>query len=186
MLKIAEYSSAAKALKEKTLRALDEAGIEYELPQRQSDKIKLVFAGQYSAGKSTIIKMLTGNESIATGAEITTQEAHSYDWNGLEITDTPGVHTTLRPDHDEISYEAIASADMLVFVVTNELFDSYIATRRIELSVWVPPRDNHSDRMTPRSFSTSSGAIVSPPAQSPRMVSVESTIKGSVQGSCNL
>ena len=135
MLKIAEYSSAAKALKEKTLRALDEAGIEYELPQRQSDKIKLVFAGQYSAGKSTIIKMLTGNESIATGAEITTQEAHSYDWNGLEITDTPGVHTTLRPDHDEISYEAIASADMLVFVVTNELFDSYIADHFRKLAI---------------------------------------------------
>ena len=135
MLKIAEYSSAAKALKEKTLRALDEAGIEYELPQRQSDKIKLVFAGQYSAGKSTIIKMLTGNESIATGAEITTQEAHSYEWNGLEITDTPGVHTTLRPDHDEISYEAIASADMLVFVVTNELFDSYIADHFRKLAI---------------------------------------------------
>ena len=135
MLKIAEYSSAVKALKEKTLRALDEAGIEYDLPERKDDKIKLVFAGQYSAGKSTIIKMLTGNESIATGAEITTQEAHSYEWNGLEITDTPGVHTTLRPDHDEISYEAIASADMLVFVVTNELFDSYIADHFRKLAI---------------------------------------------------
>ncbi len=135
MLKIAEYSSAVKALKDKTLRALDEAGIEYDLPERKDDKIKLVFAGQYSAGKSTIIKMLTGNESIATGAEITTQEAHSYDWNGLEITDTPGVHTTLRPDHDEISYEAIASADMLVFVVTNELFDSYIADHFRKLAI---------------------------------------------------
>ena len=135
MLKIAEYASAAKALKEKALRALDEAGIEYDLPERKDDKIKLVFAGQYSAGKSTIIKMLTGNEDIATGAEITTQEAHSYDWNGLEITDTPGVHTTLRPDHDEISYEAIASADMLVFVVTNELFDSYIADHFRKLAI---------------------------------------------------
>lgn len=135
MLKIAEYSSAVKALKDKTLRALDEAGIEYDLPERKDDKIKLVFAGQYSAGKSTIIKMLTGNESIATGAEITTQEAHSYEWNGLEITDTPGVHTTLRPDHDEISYEAIASADMLVFVVTNELFDSYIADHFRKLAI---------------------------------------------------
>ena len=135
MLKIAEYSSATEALKDKVIRALNEGGVEYDLPGREDDKIRLVFAGQYSAGKSTIIKMLTGNQDIATGAEITTQEAHSYEWNGLEVTDTPGVHTTLRPDHDEISYKAIAAADMLVFVVTNELFDAYIADHFRKLAI---------------------------------------------------
>ena len=75
MLKIAEYSSATEALKDKVIRALNEGGVEYDLPGREDDKIRLVFAGQYSAGKSTIIKMLTGNQDIATGAEITTQEA---------------------------------------------------------------------------------------------------------------
>ena len=134
MLKIAELSRAKEALEEKTLRALEECGITPEKSEK-SDRVKIVFAGQYSAGKSSIIKMLTGDDTIDTGAKITTQESHTYEWNGLEIVDTPGVHTTLRPDHDEISYKAIAAADILVFVVTNELFDSYMADHFRRLAI---------------------------------------------------
>ena len=88
--------------------------------------ISLVFAGQYSAGKSTILKALTGINDIDVGEGITTQQAHFYDWQENKVVDTPGIHTTLRPDHDEISYQAIANADLLVYVVTKELFDDYI------------------------------------------------------------
>ncbi|MFV0559875.1 MAG: GTPase [Enterococcus sp.] len=88
--------------------------------------ISLVFAGQYSAGKSTILKALTGIQSIETGEKITTQKSHEYDWHGLKVVDTPGIHTTLHPEHDEISYKAIVDADMLVYVVTQELFDLFI------------------------------------------------------------
>jgi GTPase SAR1 family protein len=93
----------------------------------EGDKpVSIVFAGQYSAGKSSILKALTKIEDIAIGPGITTQQTHSYDWNGIKVIDTPGIHTTLRPDHDEISYQAIANADMLVYVVTQELFDDFI------------------------------------------------------------
>ncbi len=93
------------------------------LPMTFSDEevLKLVFVGQYSAGKSSIIKMLTG-EDVAIGAKITTQTAAPYPWNGLEIVDTPGIHTELRPDHDELTYEQINHAALLVFVITNEGF----------------------------------------------------------------
>ncbi|MBQ3337869.1 MAG: 50S ribosome-binding GTPase [Selenomonadaceae bacterium] len=94
------------------------------LPKNFSDdgsKIKLVFVGQYSAGKSSIIKMLTG-EDVAIGAAITTQSSTPYEWNGLEIIDTPGIETEIRPDHDEITYEQINHAALLVFVITNEGF----------------------------------------------------------------
>jgi small GTP-binding protein len=97
--------------------------------------VVLVFAGQYSAGKSTIIKALTGREDIATGAGITTEKANTYDWEGIRIVDTPGVHTELRPDHDEITYRSIADADLLVFVVTNELFDSHLAQHFRKLAI---------------------------------------------------
>lgn len=86
-----------------------------------SGKIKLVFVGQYSAGKSSIIKMLTG-EDVAIGAAITTQDSTPYEWNGLEIIDTPGIETEIRPDHDEITYEQINHAALLIFVITNEGF----------------------------------------------------------------
>ena len=135
MLQIAELSRTKEVLKEKALRALNDAGVSPEADEEKSERVKIVFAGQYSAGKSSIIKMLTGDDTVATGAEITTQETHTYEWNGLEIVDTPGVHTTLRPDHDEISYKAIAAADILVFVVTNELFDSYMAEHFRRLAI---------------------------------------------------
>ena len=97
--------------------------------------VVLVFAGQYSAGKSTIMKALTGRGDIATGAGITTEQAHAYDWEGLRVVDTPGVHTELRPDHDDLTYRAIADADHLIFVVTNELFDSHVAQHFRKLAI---------------------------------------------------
>jgi GTP-binding protein EngB required for normal cell division len=97
--------------------------------------VVLAFAGQYSAGKSTIMKALTGREDIATGAGITTEEAYAYEWEGVRLVDTPGVHTELRPDHDAITYRSIADADLLVFVVTNELFDSHLAQHFRNLAI---------------------------------------------------
>jgi len=135
MLKIAEYAQRSEDIKQKAKEVFSEAGMNLTLRDSESNAIRLVFAGQYSAGKSSILKMLTNRNDIAIGAGITTQQAHNYDWNGLVVVDTPGIHTKRRPDHDEISYEAIASADMLVFVVTNELFDSYIAEHFRKLAI---------------------------------------------------
>lgn len=136
MLKIAEYAQKAADLKNRAIEAFDSAGLEFSIRENKSSgSIKLVLAGQYSAGKSSILKMLTGRKDIAIGAGITTQKAHTFDWNGIEVVDTPGIHTELRPDHDEISYRAISSADMLVFVVTNELFDSHLAEHFRKLAI---------------------------------------------------
>lgn len=129
-ISIALWTAKSKELLEKVSSILKKIGIEKNnLPKSvyESDKpISIVFAGQYSAGKSTILKALTGISSIATGEKITTQESQVYEWNGVSVIDTPGIHTKLRPDHDEISYKAISNADMLVYVITHELFDSYI------------------------------------------------------------
>ena len=99
-----------------------------------SGKIKLVFVGQYGAGKSSIIKMLTG-EDVAIGADITTQDSTPYEWNGLEIVDTPGIETELRPDHDEITYEQINHAALLIFVITNEGFSQRMGDHFRKLAV---------------------------------------------------
>ena len=135
MLKIAAFAQRSASIKEKVKDLLATINEDQYYCEEKPGKIKLVFAGQYSAGKSSILKMLTNRDDIEIGAGITTQEAHSYDWNGIEVIDTPGIHTELRPDHDMISYEAIASADMLVFVITNELFDSYMADHFRKLAI---------------------------------------------------
>ena len=99
-----------------------------------SGKIKLVFVGQYSAGKSSIIKMLTG-EDVKIGASITTQTSTPYEWNGIEIIDTPGIHTELRPDHDEITYDQINHAALLIFVITCEGFSDRMGKHFINLAI---------------------------------------------------
>lgn len=115
-ISLAVWTAKSKELLDKVSNILDKIGIDKSnLPNSvyESDKpISLVFAGQYSAGKSTILKALTGISSIATGEKITTQEVQEYEWNGIRVIDTPGIHTTLRPDHDDISYRAISNADM--------------------------------------------------------------------------
>lgn len=83
-----------------------------------TQKVNIVFVGQYSAGKSSIIKMLTHDADIQIGAGITTQSYTPYEWQNLEIVDTPGIQTGLREDHDAITDKAIRKADLLVFVTT--------------------------------------------------------------------
>lgn len=106
MFKITELSKKSEDLKLRTIETLKEAKLDYSIDFSENEKIRLVFAGQYSAGKSSIT-LLTGRDDIAIGGGITTQESHSYEWKGLEVIDTPGIHTELRPDHDEISYAQI-------------------------------------------------------------------------------
>lgn len=84
--------------------------------------------------QSSIIKMLT-DEELAIGADITTQTAQTYLWNGLEIIDTPGIHTELRPDHDKLTYEQINHAALLIFVITNEGFSQRIGNHFRNLAI---------------------------------------------------
>lgn len=84
MFRITEFTRRISELKEKARMALAKADVDIQIRDSRSSAIRLVFAGQYSAGKSSIVKMLTGRQDIVIDADITTQEAHSYDWQGLE------------------------------------------------------------------------------------------------------
>ena len=135
MLKLEEYSKEILKIENETKQILKKLKIQYDIAENNKDQVKLVFIGQYSAGKSSILKLLTGRNDIVIGAGITTQKTHEYDWNGLKVVDTPGIHTELNADHDKISYAEIAAADMLVFVITNELFDSHLAEHFRKLAI---------------------------------------------------
>lgn len=141
--RLGDTNEQVRDLAERILRSLDgefseedfseeKAAILQSLSER--DKVRLVFVGQYSAGKSSIIKMLTGNADIEIAAAIQTDEATTYQWDGVEITDTPGIDTQLHPEHDARTWQAIQDSDMLVFVITNELMDDTISKRFQELA----------------------------------------------------
>lgn len=123
---------------QKTFDEYKDLGLrEVSLPEtmKPSDgAVKLVFVGQYSSGKSSIIKMLSGIDT-KIGAGIETQEAATYKWGDLEIIDTPGIHTELRPDHDEKTYYEIDHAALLIFVVTNEGFDDRMGNHFRKLAI---------------------------------------------------
>ena len=103
--------------------------------ENREGPIKIAFAGEYSSGKSTIIKALTGDPNIETGEAITTGEANDYDWNGILITDTPGILTGIRPEHDRRAQAVILESDLLAYVVTNELFNGEVGRNFRDLTV---------------------------------------------------
>lgn len=90
---------------------------------RHQGMLSVVVVGQYGAGKSTLISALTGRRDIAIHSDITTNQINRYNWQGIEVIDTPGLFTE-RQDHDEITYRAIAQADLLIFCLTSMLFDA--------------------------------------------------------------
>ena len=104
-----------------------EAELKEELKEhREDDVLTVAFVGQYSAGKSTIISALTGRDDIEIDTDIATDEVSEYEWDGIRLIDTPGLYTE-REDHDEMAYDAIERADLLVFTVTYMLFDDLTA-----------------------------------------------------------
>ena len=135
MFRLADYTKKIADLRTRTMQAADRARINFDIIEGANKKFQLVFVGQYSAGKSSILKAMTGRKDIKIGAGITTELVHKYDWSDIEVVDTPGIHTEKRPDHDDLSYAAIASADMLVYVVTNELFDANLAAHFRKLAI---------------------------------------------------
>lgn len=98
------------------------------LPElRAQDAISIVLVGQHDAGKSLLVRCLTGRDDIEVGAGPLTDRSTAYDWNGHRLVDTPGVQAGLRAEHDRIADEALLSADVVLFVLTVEGLDDVIA-----------------------------------------------------------
>lgn len=89
-----------------------------------NDTIRIVFIGQYDAGKSTIISALTGDKEIVIDSDVATKETKDYKWDGVIVTDTPGLYTE-NIEHDQKTIETIKQADLLVYCITSDLFNQY-------------------------------------------------------------
>ena len=91
------------------------------LHDRQKDFTLIVY-GRTMAGKSTLMEILThGNgESIGKGAQRTTLDVRSYYWKGLKIFDVPGICSFGGAEDDKIAFEAAKSADLILFLLTDD------------------------------------------------------------------
>lgn len=89
--------------------------------------LRVAFIGEFNAGKSSLIRALTGAE-VAIDADVCTATTSEFEWRGLTVIDTPGVQAEdEESDHDRIARVATATADLVLFVVTNELFNPRLA-----------------------------------------------------------
>lgn len=96
------------------------------LEEKEGDSaLRVVFVGQYSSGKSSIISALTSNSDIKIDSDIATDKTEDYQWRSVTLTDTPGISAG-RTDHDAITHEKIKQADLLVYVITYSLFDNVL------------------------------------------------------------
>ncbi len=78
--------------------------------------------GRTMAGKSTFMEILTSGDgsSIGNGAQRKTRDIRYYSWNGLEITDVPGVAAFEGHDDEQLAYSAASKADLIVFIITDD------------------------------------------------------------------
>jgi len=106
--------SAAQAINDKLTKA------------NESRAPTIALVGQYNAGKSSLIKALTSAD-VAISGDIETAKARAFKWRGLNLVDTPGIKAG-RPEHDEETESWLAKSDLLLFVITNELFDDVVGT----------------------------------------------------------
>jgi len=78
--------------------------------------------GRTKAGKSTIREALTnGNGStIGKGAQRTTRDVKTYNWNHLRILDTPGFDAYKGEEDEKIAFSQVDETDLILFLVTSD------------------------------------------------------------------
>ena len=86
------------------------------------DSFSITLFGRTMAGKSTLMEILTRGDghSIGTGAQRTTRDVRAYYWNGLEVTDVPGVAAFEGEEDEELAFKAAAQADMVLFLISDD------------------------------------------------------------------
>lgn len=88
---------------------------------KEMEKFTIVVFGKTTAGKSTLMEILTHGDgkSIGHGGQRTTRDVRSYEWNGLKIWDVPGVAAFDGKEDERIAYEAAKKGDLIIFLLTN-------------------------------------------------------------------
>ncbi|MBR1647551.1 MAG: 50S ribosome-binding GTPase [Selenomonadaceae bacterium] len=97
-------------------------GNDLKLLRERSREFSIVVYGRTMAGKSTLMEILThGNgQSIGKGAQRTTLDVRDYHWNGLKITDVPGISAFGGQTDERLALEAAKSADLILFLLTSD------------------------------------------------------------------
>ncbi len=136
-MEFARFRSEAKELLEEAVQSLaahprrdgtwNEAIGNAQRLVNDEARLRVVLTGEFNAGKSSMISALTGEE-VGISAKPETTREQEFEWRGINIVDTPGVQSDRDSvEHDEIARRATVNADLVIFVLTNELFNDRLA-----------------------------------------------------------
>ena len=86
------------------------------------EKFSVTLFGRTMAGKSTLMEVLTEGDgsAIGMGAQRTTRDIRRYEWNGLAVTDVPGIGAFEGEEDTRLAFDAAKTADLIVFLLTND------------------------------------------------------------------
>lgn len=90
--------------------------------KKNLSKFSVTLFGRTMAGKSTLMEILTEGDgsSIGKGAQRTTRDIRKYTWNGLEITDVPGIGAFEGQEDEQVAFEAAKTANLILFLITDD------------------------------------------------------------------
>lgn len=111
-----------KALGIAGIRCRDEVRENIENRRREMEKFSITLFGRTMAGKSTLMEILCHGDgsSIGQGAQRTTRDVRTYEWNGLRITDVPGIGAFKGEEDEALAIEAAKKGDLIVFLLTDD------------------------------------------------------------------
>ncbi len=109
--------------------------------RRKLKSFNITLFGRTMVGKSTLMEVLTrgSGESIGSGAQRTTRDVRSYLWQGLTITDVPGVAAFGGEIDEEIAFNAAKQADLILFLISDDAPQPSEAERLGRLRKWGIP-----------------------------------------------
>lgn len=90
--------------------------------ERDLKKFSVTLFGRTMAGKSTLMEVLTEGDgaAIGMGAQRTTRDIRRYEWNGLAVTDVPGIGAFEGEEDTRLAFDAAKTADLIVFLLTDD------------------------------------------------------------------
>ena len=103
-------------------KSIGSIGYSLENLRKSQKDFSIVVYGRTMAGKSTLMEILThGNgKSIGNGSQRTTRDVRDYYWNGLKITDVPGICAFEGAEDEKLAMDAAKSADLILFLLTSD------------------------------------------------------------------
>ena len=113
-----QLKPVANTLQEKFWQRRDDV----EEKRRRLDTFNITLLGRTMSGKSTLMEILTlgDGQSIGKGAQRTTRDVRSYEWQGLTVTDVPGI-AAFGGQNDELTAQRAAMhADLILFLISDD------------------------------------------------------------------